>query len=86
MGRGTLVYVTIPDCAFCIDGGVLVSELAAEFGLAVVELPWESSEGKALVEQAGALFPPALFVDRRFLGYGRLSERRLRRELSRRAA
>jgi hypothetical protein len=86
MGPDALVYVTSPDCTLCIEGAELVDRLRSEFGLTMIELAWESPEGNALVEQAGLLFPPALFLDGHLLGYGRLSERRLRKELSRLAA
>jgi len=43
-----------------------------------------SPEGQALAERGGILFPPGVFLDGAPFSYGRLSERRLRRELRRR--
>ena len=83
MSDGQLVYVTSPDCTFCTEGRALVWKLAHEIGLELVELPWDSPQGKALVERGGAFFPPALYRDDRLLGYGRLSERKLRKQLAR---
>ena len=86
MAPRTLIYVTSPDCRFCVDGTGSVDALAREFGMAIVELEWDSRDGTALVEGAGALFPPAVVVDGQLLGYGRVSERRLRRSLAKVAA
>lgn len=82
MASGQLLYLTAPDCDFCVEGRTLLKRLAPEFDLVVIELPWDSLSGKALVDRGGAFFPPALFLDGRLLGYGRLSERRLRRRLA----
>jgi hypothetical protein len=83
MPEGRLVYLTTPDCAFCTDGRAVVQRLAREIGLMFAEIPWDSAQGRALVERDGAFFPPAVYLDDRLLGYGRLSERRLRKQLAR---
>ncbi len=56
-----------------------------KFPLAVHEIPWASPDGQALVARQSALFPRALLLDGRFVGFGRLSELRLRRLLEQRA-
>lgn len=83
MSEGQLVYLTSPDCAFCADGRAIVERLARDMGLVVAEVPWDSPQGKALVERGGAFFPPAVYLDDRLLGYGRVSERKLRKQLAR---
>jgi hypothetical protein len=82
MASGQLTYLTSPDCGLCVEGRTLLERLAAEFDLVVIELPWDSPSGRALVDGSGAFFPPALFLEGSLLGYGRLSERRLRRRLA----
>jgi len=75
------VYVTDRDCHLCEHGREIVGSLAAEKGLAVEEIPWHSERGAALVGRDGVVFPPALYLGQRLVGYGRLSERRLRKIL-----
>lgn len=75
----TLVYITATDCHLCADGRAIVARLADEIGAPVRELDWDGVEARALLERGGALFPPALYLDDRLLGFGRLSERRLRK-------
>jgi hypothetical protein len=82
MSASRLVYLTAPDCAFCADGRAIVNGLARETGLEVEELPWDSPRGKALVDRDGVFFPPAVYLDDRLLGYGRVSERKLRKQLA----
>ena len=43
-----------------------------------------SLEGQVLAERSGVLFPPGIFLDGEPFSYGRLSERKLRRELEQR--
>ena len=47
----------------------------------VREVSWQSDEGAALVRRDGVPFPPALYVEGALAGYGRLSERAVRRKL-----
>jgi hypothetical protein len=82
MPQGQLVYLTAPDCAFCTDGRPIVQRLGREMGLEVAELAWDSPRGKALVGRESAFFPPAVYLDDRLLGYGRVSERKLRKQLA----
>lgn len=78
--------VTAPDCHFCADGAAVLARLAHEFPLAVQHVDWASPEGQALVAQHGILFPPGLLIDGRYIGFGRVSERKVRRILQQRAA
>lgn len=45
-----------------------------------------TERGQQLVASSGMAFPPGVLVDGRPFSYGRLSERKLRRELATRAA
>jgi hypothetical protein len=80
-----IVLITPPDCHFCADGKAVLARLAADYPLAVREIAWSSDDGQALVARHGILFPPGLLIDDAFVGFGRVSERKLRRLLERRS-
>ncbi|MGH3992882.1 MAG: hypothetical protein ACRDSN_10525, partial [Pseudonocardiaceae bacterium] len=65
-------------------GKQMLDRLAREFPLAVETRDLASEEGRALAERGGVMLPPGLFLDGQPFSYGRVSERRLRRELRRR--
>ena len=79
---GDLLYVSAPDCHLCEDGRRIVEALARGAGLGVVELRWSEARARELTERDGVPFPPAVYLDDRLLGYGRLSARRLRKVLA----
>jgi hypothetical protein len=78
-----VVLLTKEDCEFCDQAKGVLARLQLELGLDVRELSLESEEGRSLAAGSSALFPPVLVVGGRPLFYGRLSERRLRKALSR---
>lgn len=82
--RLEVVLLTQDDCAFCEHGKQLLDRLAREFPLSVETRDLASQEGRALAERGGIVFPPGLFVDGEPFSYGRVSERKLRRELRKR--
>ena len=63
--------------------GIASARVGADHLLEVTEIGLASEQGRALAAQAGVLFAPGLLVEGRTFGYGRLSERRLRRTLGR---
>ena len=74
-----LVFVTSHDCHLCEHG----REVLAELRLAARELDVESAEAQQLASQGVPLaFLPVLWDGERVLAYGRLSEKRLRKELA----
>jgi hypothetical protein len=75
------VLLTQDDCAFCEQGKQVLERLAREFPLAIETRDLGSPDGRALAERGGVMFPPGLFVDGEPFSYGRVSERKLRREL-----
>lgn len=79
-----VLLLTQINCIFCDQAKEILARLADEYGLSVSTLDLHSSEGQALAEQGGILFPPGIFIDGRPFSYGRPSERRLRREIQRR--
>lgn len=82
MRRATLL--TKADCSLCEQAKDVLARLVSE-GLLEVELvDLHTPEGERLAVASGMAFPPGLFLDGEPYGYGRLSERKLRRELARR--
>lgn len=79
-----VTLLTQADCGWCEHAKQVLERLGTEFPLTVITLELDSPEGQALAERGGILFPPGLFVDGTPVSYGRVSERRLRRELHRR--
>ena len=80
----TLWLLTQEQCGFCEQAKEIIDRLAVEYLLAVKILDLNSSEGQAHALRGGILFPPGIFLDGEPFSYGRLSERKLRREIERR--
>ena len=76
-----LVYVTTPNCHFCEEGWSVVQRLGAEAGTPVERIDWDDPRAAELTADDPPMFPPALYLEKALLGYGRLSERRLRKLL-----
>lgn len=87
-GRMTahIVVLTADDCHLCQQGKETLGKLGREFPLEVEEVALESERGRGLAEQYGVLFPPGLFLEGSFVGFGRVSERKVRKLLLRRLA
>ena len=73
-----LVYVTADDCHFCEHGREVLDRL----GVARREVSVDSDDASELAGQGIPLsFLPVLTDGARVIGYGRLSEKRLRKQL-----
>ncbi len=79
-----VLVLTQDQCGFCAQAYDLLHRLAQEYELVISTLAVDSQDGRALALQAGILFPPGIFLDGQPFSYGRLSEKKLRRELDRR--
>lgn len=79
-----VLLLTAEDCGFCEDARAVLRRLEAEYELRVETLALDTREGQELARRGGVLFPPGAFIDGEPFAYGRLSERKLRRELVRR--
>jgi len=62
----------------------VLDRLADDYPLQITVQEVASPEGRALAADGGILFPPGVLLDGEPFSYGRLSERKLRRELDRR--
>ena len=79
-----VVLLTQSECDLCDHAKRILRRLAPEYGLTIRELSFDSHEGRALATSHRLLFAPGVVLDGLPFSYGRLSERRLRRELERR--
>jgi hypothetical protein len=80
-----VLLVTTSDCHFCTEGKVALERLGRDYPLVVEEIALASPRGQELATRHGVLFPPGLFLDGACVGFGRVSERKLRRLLEQRA-
>ena len=76
-----LTLVTTADCHLCGHARSVAQRLAADLNTEINEIAWESPEAD-VVRRDGVPFPPALYADDELLGYGRISERGVRRRLT----
>jgi glutaredoxin len=79
------LLVTAPDCHFCHDAQKILTKLSLTFPIDVEEISLDLDRGQDLATKHGILFPPGLFLDGDYVGFGRPSERKLRRLLEQRS-
>ena len=82
--RIEILLLTQQHCGFCEQATDILHRLAREYWLSVSTLAMGSPAGQELAMKGGLLFPPGVLIDGEPFSYGRLSERKLRRELDRR--
>lgn len=78
-----VTLLTQPDCALCDHAKAVLVRLAAERLVTVREIDLSGSEGRALAVRHGVLFAPGVLLDGHPFSFGRLSEKRLRRQVAR---
>ena len=78
-----ITLLTQEDCAMCEHARKVLARVGADYPVEVTEIDLASEQGRALAARAGVHFAPGLLIDGRPFGYGRISERRLRRTLQR---
>ena len=78
-----VTLLTQADCALCEHAKGVLARVGEDHPLDVTEIDLATEHGRALAARAGMVFAPGVLVDGRPFGYGRLSERRLRRALGR---
>lgn len=79
----TILLLTQEHCGFCEQARDILERLSHEYWLSVSMLDMSSPEGQRLAAQGGLLFPPGILINGEPFSYGRLSERKLRREMDR---
>jgi glutaredoxin len=81
-----VTLLTKPACGFCDDAKAILTRLEMEYPLTIEVIDLASPQGEDLALLGGVLFPPGVFLNGEAFSHGRLSERKLRHELERRAA
>ena len=81
-----ITLLTQADCALCEHAKRVLARVGADHPIEVTEIGLASEVGRAMATRAGVMFAPGVLVDGRPFGYGRLSERKLRRALGSLAA
>ena len=79
-----VLLLTQAHCCFCEQAQELLRSLSYEYWLSIATLDMGSPLGQRLAVKGGLLSPPGMLIDGKPFSYGRLSERKLRRELDRR--
>ncbi|MGI9020889.1 MAG: glutaredoxin family protein [Solirubrobacterales bacterium] len=79
-----VLVLTQEDCELCERARELLARLSEEYPFSIRALASASSQGRELAASGGILFAPGIFIDGVPFSYGRVSERKLRRELERR--
>ena len=82
----SITLLTQEGCGQCERAERSLDRLAGEFDLQVRILDVTEPEGRSLAETSGLAFAPGVYVDGELFGFGRLSERKLRRHLARHVA
>ncbi|MGH9030510.1 MAG: glutaredoxin family protein [Acidimicrobiia bacterium] len=82
--RVIATLLTTAHCSLCDQAKEILGRLEHEQAVAVEIIDVHSVTGQELAARSGMAFPPALLLDGEPFSYGRLSERKLRRELARR--
>jgi glutaredoxin len=79
----TVTLLTQPDCTYCEHAKEVLARVGQDHPVTVEEVDLRSPEGQQLATEHGVLFAPGIFVDGQPFGFGRLSEKKLRRYLIR---
>lgn len=83
-GEPTRVTLLTQDaCSLCDHAKEVLGRVAQDHPLEVEEVSLTSPQGRDMAAAGGVLFAPGIIVDGAPFGYGRLSERRLRKYLRR---
>ena len=80
-----VTLLTRGGCRLCAQAKAVLVNVARDHPLVVEEIDITTPAGAAEAAKAGILFPPGVLLDGKPFSYGRLSERKLRRHLTRQA-
>lgn len=81
-----ITLLTQEQCRFCDLAKEILDRVGHDYPLWIREVDLATAEGQRLATAAGVLFAPGVLLDGAAFCYGRLSERKLRRELDRRTS
>jgi len=77
-----ITLLTQPSCIFCDQAKEILSRLTADYILNVHEIRLDTEEGRKLAIQHAVMFAPGVLVDGKLFSYGRLSEKKLKFQLT----
>ncbi len=80
-----VTLLTQQACGLCDQAQDTLARLSAEYDLDVCAVSLNSQDGRELGMRHGVLFAPGILLEDALFSYGRLSERKLRRELDSRS-
>lgn len=80
-----ITLLTKPDCDLCEHAKEILARVAADTAVDVDTVDLGSEQGRELAERARMAFPPGVLIDGEPFSYGRVSERKLRKALAKRA-
>lgn len=80
-----VTMLTQQPCGLCDQAKETLTRLGAEYDLDICEVSLDSQDGRELGMRHGLLFAPGILLEDALFSYGRLSERKLRRELESRS-
>lgn len=78
----TITLLTQPDCGFCEHAKTVLDRIGRDIPITITQVELASPDGQRLAEGEWVLFAPGLLIDGQPFGFGRISERRLRRALA----
>ncbi|MCH9731519.1 MAG: thioredoxin family protein [Actinomycetia bacterium] len=81
-----ITLLTQHDCNYCHHAKDVLGRIGQDYPLRITEINLASEKGQNLASRAGVMFAPGVLVDGEPFSFGRLSERKLRRALDKRAA
>jgi glutaredoxin len=81
-----VTLLTQPDCHLCEHAKTVLARVAEDHPLHVDEVQLDSTEGQVIATRIAIPFAPGILLDGQPFGFGRLSERKLRKTLARRAS
>lgn len=79
-----MTLLTQQSCGLCEQAKDVLTRIRTEYDLEISEVSLDTEAGRALGMQHGVVFAPGVLIGDELFSYGRLSERKLRRELKRR--
>lgn len=77
-----ITLLTKSHCHLCEHAKEVLSTVGRDLAFDLEVLSVESSDGAQLAQEKGIVFPPAVLIDGEPVMNGRVSEGKLRRELS----
>lgn len=77
-----ITLLSQPSCVFCEQAKEILSRLTEDYTFSVHEIRLDTEEGRKLAVQHTVMFAPGILIDGQLFSYGRLSEKKLRLQLT----